>query len=520
MPFHTGDICYAGYPTATLKVGEAGETSTRQLLWGDWMQVTGDAHDGWLPVRPRGLEVDVPCRVKEDEVQSERLLEVTFVDIGQGDGALIRTPDDRHIVLDAGESDNMYRFLKWKYNLRKQRVPFKFTAVISHADLDHYKGFAPLFEDANVSFDTVYHNGIIEDTSDDGLGAHVDIDGRRYVDEVVQDDDTMRAFLADTSRWVGTTSTGRPSPKMYGTLLNNLAQSGRVDRFQALNTTPDTPTFLPGYEPAGDEPADNALAIQVLGPVLERNSDGADRLRWFGPTPQSRAYDKGKTKNGHSVILQLQYGGVRVLMGGDLNLSAGVFLLEQYGNGGAPLAKAGDEREAAIRRARAVFQSDVAKSCHHGSHDVPDDLLRAFNAAATVISSGDRESHAHPRCDTLGAIGLYGRGARPLIFSTELARSARERGVTREDLDKLERARERRDEATTDDAREKAQAALEKMERTVFARGVEVYGAINLRSDGTRIVMAYRKEKLRAGWDLYCLEPDDDGVLTFVPGRG
>lgn len=514
MPYKKGDECYAGYPKATLEVEEDGKTKTRELLWGDWMRVTGKAKDGWLPVRPRGLEAEMPCRVKEDEVQTNRLLEVTFVDIGQGDGALIRTPDDQHLILDAGQTNNMYRFLKWKYNFRKQEVPFKFTGIISHSDLDHYKGFEWLFDDPHVRFSTIYHNGIIEDTSADGLGGHVEIDERRYVDEIVGDTKAMKAFLKDQTRWIGKTKAGKPSPKKYAAMLNGLLKAKRVDAFTGLNTKPDTETYLPGYAP--DE---NALAIQVLGPVLERNSDGKDRLRWFGPSPSSKSYDKGKTKNGHSVILQLQYGGVKVLLGGDLNMSAGEFLLEQYGNGGEPLPKSGEAREKAVMLARDVFQSDVAKSCHHGSHDVPDDLFRAFNAAATVISSGDDESHAHPRCDTLGAIGLYGRGKRPLIFSTELARSARERGVTEEDLEKLKKAEEKLKNATTAQATAKASVALEKMKRTVLARGVEVYGAINLRTDGQNVVMAYRKEKLKAGWDIYCLEPDKTGQLTYVPSR-
>ncbi len=436
MPYKKGDVCYAGYPKATLQVEEDGKwRRSRELLWGDWMEVTAKASGGYLYVRARGMEEDVVFRVKETEVQEHRLLEVTFVDIGLGDGALIRTPDDQHIILDAGQSNNMYRFLRWKYNFRKQPVPFKFTGIISHSDLDHYKGFEWLFEDANVRFSTIYHNGIIEDTSDEGLGEYLDIDGRRYVDEIIHNTKAMKDFLKDRSRWVGTTQTGKDSPKTYGTLLNNLMESNRVDGFKALNTRPGKKTYLPGFKPG-----ENELVIQVLGPVLEKNSDGQERLRWFGETPKSRSYNKGKTKNGHSVILQLQLGGVKVLMGGDLNTSAGVFLLEQYGNNGDPLPKNEADIDAVVQRAREVFQSDVAKSCHHGSHDVPDELMRAFNAAATVISSGDDESHAHPRCDTLGAIGLYGRGKRPLIFSTELARSAKENGVTPEDYEKLKKA--------------------------------------------------------------------------------
>jgi hypothetical protein len=48
------------------------------------------------------------------------------------------------------------------------------------------------------------------------------------------------------------------------------------------------------------------------------------------------------------------------------------------------------------------------------------------DATVTVLSSGDNEPYSHPRPDALGALGKHGRGLRPLIFSTELARSAKE----------------------------------------------------------------------------------------------
>ena len=42
----------------------------------------------------------------------EKMLEIIFVDVGQGDGALLVTPDDKKYVIDAGVGDNMYRYLK------------------------------------------------------------------------------------------------------------------------------------------------------------------------------------------------------------------------------------------------------------------------------------------------------------------------------------------------------------------------------------------------------------------------
>ena len=74
----------------------------------------------------------------------------------------------------------------------------------------------------------------------------------------------------------------------------------------------------------------------------------------------------------------------------------------------------------------------VPPGCHHGSDDVSYEFLQAMNAAATVISSGDNESHAHPRPKIVGARGLTGFATTandelvtPLVYSTEISRSVR-----------------------------------------------------------------------------------------------
>ena len=68
----------------------------------------------------------------------------------------------------------------------------------------------------------------------------------------------------------------------------------------------------------------------------------------------------------------------------------------------------------------------IAKACHHGSADTLLPFMKSINPTATVVSSGDDEPHAHPRADALGAIAKCGRGNRPLILSTELARSSKD----------------------------------------------------------------------------------------------
>ena len=103
------EIRYAGFPSALVFQTAAAKSKVlKQLLWGDWVEVTGTAQGSVVPVHARG------CNgfMKTASLQSERLLELVFVDVGQGDGCLMIPPDDKMFVIDAGGGDNMLRFLQ------------------------------------------------------------------------------------------------------------------------------------------------------------------------------------------------------------------------------------------------------------------------------------------------------------------------------------------------------------------------------------------------------------------------
>jgi beta-lactamase superfamily II metal-dependent hydrolase len=488
-------IRYAGFPTAVMYKQpvarkRVGKEPCQHLLWGDWLKLTGNQQSGWVEVfgrKARGW-------VHQDFLQQQPLLRITFVDIGQGDGCLVSTPADQHILVDAGEGDNMFRFLRWKFG--RFRKPFRFeAAIISHPDSDHYRGFDMLFDEPNVSFGTVYHNGIVERkaaSATQSLGRLVAAGGQRFLMEVVPDHAGLVNLLNQPAKIAG---------KQYAVMLKKALDAGRVGAFRMLSVADG---YLPGYGP------NDPLQIQVLGPVVEPTAAGEPRLRWFG--------DPGKTKNGHSVVLRLKYGHVSVLLGGDLNIPAEHHLLAHHT--GLPTPPAEDQEALFLRASRKVFESDVAKACHHGSADFSDLFLRSVNPIATVISSGDDEAYSHPRADSLGAVGRHSRGTRPLIFSTELARSAKETvkhpSVLRQQLRELEKAVE---DASTAAAKEKARAKLDRFHTQVLDRSIAVYGAINVCTDGTRVVIAQKIEQPRAldkKWDFYTLEPDDSGDLRFV----
>ena len=482
MPF-----MFAGYP-APFIFDTPGGTKTQQLIWGDFVSLFDEDDGEWTKVRSRRTT----GWMKKADLQAERLLEVNFVDIGQGDGAFIVTPDDTFLLVDAGESDNMLRFLSWRFSLRSHpdRVIAIRAAVISHSDQDHYKGFAGLFKSPQFRFDAVYHNGLVERAGSPLLGPRVAHNGEQYLTEVIATHAALAQLLADPQK-VGN--------RQYPNMLKGALDSGRITEMRGVAAADG---HLPGFD------AGRPFRIEALAPVPE-TVNGAPALRWFG--------DDGRTKNGHSIVLRLVYGNVSMLLGGDLNIPSEKYLLGHYTGADPDDASAAD---ALVTAARATFQSDVAKACHHGSADFTDLFLRAVNAIATVVSSGDDEPHAHPRPDALGAIGRFGRGSRPLIFSTELARSAAENIKNPHELRQRIRALIDAREAATSEAKraaaqKKLDAALDSLERSVA-----VYGLINLRTDGTKILLAQKLERRRPNkdeWDVHRLEPDRSGALRYVP---
>ncbi len=491
---------YAAYPSAVVyreKVAGArkGKKPVQQVIWGDWIKVLKKDGD-WRQVKARGET----GWMHKDDLQDERLLEVNFVDVGQGDGCHVVTPKDKHLLIDAGEGENMYRFLNWRFRGFKKKFTFE-AAVISHPDKDHYYGFKKLFQKDKVHLKTIYHNGIVERVSakpSGGLGARQKIPTLKgtFLTDLKPDLAGLKTLLS---------SNAKVGKRRFPRLLRQAVNGGRVDDIRMLSAMDG---FMPGYE-ANKDPS-----IEVLGPVPEDLPGGGIGLRWFGSL--------GKTKNGHSVVLRLTYGGVSVLLGGDLNIPAENHLLEHVTGLRQPPRSAAEEEET-IAAARPSLECDVAKACHHGSADFSDVFLRAVNPIATVISSGDDESFSHPRPDALGTIGKFGRGSRPLIFSTELARSSKD--VIKNPLQFTARLQElyiQFDEEAVPAKKAKIKKLID-TQLGEIERSITVYGMINLRSDGHRVIIAQKLEKKRTNgqrWDIHRLEPGADGRLRYVSKHG
>lgn len=408
------------------KAGGGMETVRKELIWGDCVQILR-RNGATCHARGRSIFGEVPAA----HLVSEPLMEVYFVDVGQGDGVLVRTPDARHILVDGGlerakqqTGKNAADFVDWKFFYDYGHFEIQIDSLTaSHSDNDHYGGLHDLVRLTSVAereldcrrtrITTFHHPGLsrwenrpgANPPHRDGLGPVEDsgagdphfvrlLDDRADAEQAIVNDaehelsGPWKSFIRDVLANSETTAVERVG-----------VSRAQLDRRELPLLWEDTP----GYE------------IKVLGPVTI-DTNGATSLPDLGP--------KSYNTNGHSVCYRIDYGNARILLTGDLNKPSMDWLAESYGD------------------LMGAWRCDVAKACHHGSHKISYRFLQAMQPAATVISSGDAEGHAHPRPEVVGASAMTGRVEvdvendvlkTPLVYMTEV-----ERSVTLGALDRLD----------------------------------------------------------------------------------
>ncbi|TDH38047.1 MBL fold metallo-hydrolase [Pseudohoeflea suaedae] len=503
--------CFVGLPldddgkAIKTYLRSASGKKVRQVLWGDWLNVDGEEPDGrlriiWAPKGPKPQTLYIPKAHTTDT----RPLEIVFLDVGQGDGAVLISPErgsrEAVMVIDAGESEKMYDFLKQRFRSYKENFRFH-AAILTHSDSDHYGGFEYIFASPSYGFDHVYHNGLLERPEPDSwkkLGRSVDDPqlGRTVQCDLVETTaDIERLFGPDAD--IGSFRL----PKVMRRALEN----PHISDFSMLSSKhgveEDGRVWLPGFAPSDNR----GYAIEILAPVPETASDGTLCLRRLGSS--------GETKNGHSVVLRLHFKSFKILFGGDLNEKAEKYLLTHY-TGRTQMPKSGTPAyDKMIEEARHWFEADLMKVCHHGSEKVTDAFIEAVNPAAFVISSGDEEGHVHPRPDLLGRLGKLGRGASPVILSTELQRSVRETA----DVDLLRTLVNRimsLHAKPSEVLRDKIIAEMEVLGQS----NVTVYGTIYVKTDGERLMAAFRVETTSQTkkWFTFDYAFDAEGALQII----
>ena len=451
------------------------------LFWGDSVTVVGN-EGGQHKVEMSRREwnsgtnhyetkVRTGTLPKKTRFRETPLLKVRFVDVGQGDAAIIETPGGRVILIDGGEEEYLRRYVNVSFSHVLATTPLHCDAiVVTHGDADHFAGLTLLAEGFRtrssplITAGRVLHNGLVKRSSTrdtEAFGKTVTSNGATYAVD-----------LADNLLDVPEAMMNQPFRAWKKALERLRKESGdlTIRRLQY------------GDDGVFDFLASDDIKVKVLGPIVE-DIGGEPGLRFLrGPDGGLSA---SHTINGHSIVLKLSYRNVRFLLGADLNKESEERLLQRAGQDNLSLT------------------AEVLKVPHHGSADFSPRMLEAIRAVVSVVSSGDESSdkeYIHPRSGLMGALGKYSRATveKPLVYVTEMVAF----------FDRLGLIHAR--QVTPSGGEGKDLGTIQ----NVYQK--KAFGIVHVRTDGGRVLVATHSGRDDQK-ESYAFRVDERGDVAFEP---
>src|SRR5688572_4869207 len=130
-----------------------------------------------LPVISTGyIQPSKSSRIKLGDVllsdENNNVLKVNFVDVQQGDGAVIEAPDGKVILVDGGDNQLFARYLAARFRGTTKTKPKEIDCIlVTHGDADHFEGLVEIFKSEGndndrkrlfISPKRAYHNGLVK----------------------------------------------------------------------------------------------------------------------------------------------------------------------------------------------------------------------------------------------------------------------------------------------------------------------------------------------------------------------
>jgi competence protein ComEC len=434
--------------SSPLYEASTGKKIVDKLIYGEQVDTIGESINGRSPVKFRRRS----GWINESDLSAKSILELYFIDVGQGDSTFIVTPKRKKILVDGGLNERASHFLAWKYYLNEpDSEPITIDLlVLTHADEDHINGLIPVISHPKIRVERIVHSGLATFKK----GAF-----KERLGDLSMDPNTNKKYVITCHDQISELDDENKLSDGYLKWKKAILADGITD-YHAINS--DT------GEINIDDPN---ITLEVLGPRTEI-IEGKKAYRWFDA--------HGYTINAHSVVLRLGFKSIHILLAGDLNRDGEDYLLQDRN-----LAKKMD--------------ANVLKAPHHGSHDFSRHWLDLVNPQISIISSGDDVDHGHPRAIFIGAIGNASRQP-AYVFSTEIAanfiqmQKKYEKGIGVAEEERLRAA---------STATHIGASSTQSTERELFKR--RLHGMINIRTDGN-ILFAARRVASSYMWEYYNID--------------
>lgn len=411
---------------------------------------------------------------KKTRRRDNLILKVKFIDVGQGDAAIIETPMEHVILIDGGEKESLRRYIFKSYAHYLKATSLHCDAVVvTHGDADHFSGLTEVMNCMRsiskkiplITASRVFHNGLVKRSSKSQtkiFGKTKKINGNLYATELhnhirhLQDKQMNKHFrqYRDALNKLKDNN-GRKKPKVQR------LEYGDDNAFDFLNT--------------------EGIFMKVLGPIVKYHNNKP--CLSFLKKPGTNSVSASHTINGNSIVLRMQYGNVRFLFGADLNEEAQNTLLE------------------VTKVDNYSLTSEIFKVPHHGSADFSPNMLAAVRPVVSVISCGDESTvteYIHPRAGLVGALGKFSRETinKPLIYATEMVAF----------FQKLGQADVYRYTKTGKVTKKKVYIS--------DAYNKKKFGIVHVRTDGSRVLVATHSGRSDMK-EAYVFHVTEDGSIAF-----
>ena len=309
----------------------------------------------------------------------DRSFGTVFLDVGQGDGILIRTEQGTSILIDGGSTSNQrvgeYVLLPAIRYYGMSELDYVF---VTHGDADHISGIEYLLNAEHIG---VRIRNLV-------LAKYGDRQGLANIETLAKEKNINVVYME-----AGDKIQEKQNPDMAGLTLECLYPSGStLEAKQVVEREADS---IAEAKQVAEREADS---IAEAKQVAEREASGItdDKKIAIGldnaitaNVPGEEATGSGLDANDLSMVLLAKYDGRKILFTGDVGSMV--------------------EKRLILEKSILLSEIDALKVGHHGSHSASSKgFLQTTKPQYAIISCGKKNHYGHPHEETLMQLQTIG----------------------------------------------------------------------------------------------------------------